>query len=105
VSKLLESRGVTIVPAQTLPGALGALKDQGVYSLLCEGGAALAGAFLEAGAVDRMVIFQAPVLLGAGGLYAFGYAPSQRLPDAPRWRIMDQERLGEDVMTTYALAP
>jgi diaminohydroxyphosphoribosylaminopyrimidine deaminase/5-amino-6-(5-phosphoribosylamino)uracil reductase len=104
-TKALEMRGVTILGARTLVDALRTLKQQGVYSFLCEGGAALAGAFLAAGAVDRMVIFQAPVLLGAGGLYAFAYAPSHKLPDAPRWRILDQERLGEDVMTTYAPAP
>lgn len=100
----LEKRGVTIVGAPSLGAALRALRAQDIHSVLCEGGAVLAGALLEAGAVDRMVIFQVPVLLGTGALPAFGHAPSHTLPDAPRWRILDQERLGEDVMTTYAPA-
>jgi diaminohydroxyphosphoribosylaminopyrimidine deaminase/5-amino-6-(5-phosphoribosylamino)uracil reductase len=37
-----------------------------VRHLLLEGGPTLAGAFLDAGAVDHVVAYLAPVLLGAG---------------------------------------
>ena len=97
----LAARGVSVLAARSLGDALRALRSQGVESMLCEGGAILAGALLGAGAVDRMVIFRAPVLLGAGALSAFGFAPPHTVPDAPRWRILDQEQLGEDVMTVY----
>ncbi len=45
---------------------LRALAAEGVQSLLLEGGPTLATAFLEAGLVDKLLLFVAPVLAGAG---------------------------------------
>jgi diaminohydroxyphosphoribosylaminopyrimidine deaminase/5-amino-6-(5-phosphoribosylamino)uracil reductase len=48
-----------------------ALAAEGVQSLLLEGGPTLARAFLEAGLVDKLLLFVAPMLSGAGpGLLA-----------------------------------
>jgi diaminohydroxyphosphoribosylaminopyrimidine deaminase/5-amino-6-(5-phosphoribosylamino)uracil reductase len=45
---------------------LDALAGEGVQSLLLEGGPTLATAFLEAGLVDKLLLFVAPRLAGAG---------------------------------------
>ena len=45
---------------------LRALAAEGVQSLLLEGGPTLAGAFLEAGLVDKLLLFVAPTLSGTG---------------------------------------
>jgi len=49
-----------------LPDELAALAAEGVQSLLLEGGPTLATAFLEAGLVDKLLVFVAPTLAGAG---------------------------------------
>ncbi|HEX4702914.1 MAG TPA: bifunctional diaminohydroxyphosphoribosylaminopyrimidine deaminase/5-amino-6-(5-phosphoribosylamino)uracil reductase RibD [Pseudonocardiaceae bacterium] len=51
-------------PAQVLA----ALAEQDVVDVLLEGGPRLAGAFLAAGLVDRVLAYIAPTLLGAGPL-------------------------------------
>ncbi len=43
------------------------LAGEGVQSLLLEGGPTLAGAFLEAGLVDKILVFVAPLLSGGEG--------------------------------------
>jgi diaminohydroxyphosphoribosylaminopyrimidine deaminase/5-amino-6-(5-phosphoribosylamino)uracil reductase len=93
---------VGVVPAATLAEGLVALRSCGVGSLLCEGGAAFAGALLADDFVDRLVIFRAPVVLGAGALLAFGAAPAAILPAAPRWRLVEQRRIDDDDMSVYA---
>ncbi len=45
---------------------LRALAAEGVQSLLLEGGPTLATAFLEAGFVDKLLLFVAPLVAGAG---------------------------------------
>lgn len=45
---------------------LRALAAEGVQSLLLEGGPTLAGAFLRAGLVDKLLLFVAPMLSGVG---------------------------------------
>jgi diaminohydroxyphosphoribosylaminopyrimidine deaminase/5-amino-6-(5-phosphoribosylamino)uracil reductase len=45
---------------------LRALAAEGVQSLLLEGGPTLAGAFFRAGLVDKLLLFVAPTLSGAG---------------------------------------
>jgi diaminohydroxyphosphoribosylaminopyrimidine deaminase/5-amino-6-(5-phosphoribosylamino)uracil reductase len=50
----------------SLDDELRALAAEGVQSLLLEGGPTLATAFLEAGLVDKLLFFVAPVLAGEG---------------------------------------
>jgi len=98
----LEHCGVTLLHAATLGAALEALRERGVRSLLVEGGAALAAAFLQEALVDRLVIFRAPLVLGGGSLNAFASLPGARVADAPRWRAVHSERLGDDELSIYA---
>ncbi|HKU56810.1 MAG TPA: bifunctional diaminohydroxyphosphoribosylaminopyrimidine deaminase/5-amino-6-(5-phosphoribosylamino)uracil reductase RibD [Gaiellaceae bacterium] len=51
------------------------LAADGVQSLLLEGGPTLATAFLAAGLVDKLLLFVAPVVAGAGP-HAFGELPA-----------------------------
>ena len=48
---------------------LAALAREGVQSLLLEGGPTLATAFVEAGLVDKLLLFVAPTLAGEGPRY------------------------------------
>ena len=50
-----------------LEDELAALAREGVQSLLLEGGPTLAGAFIEAGLVDKLAVFVAPVVAGGEG--------------------------------------
>ncbi len=66
----LESAGVEVVychpyhPEQLLP----ALASRGISSLLVEGGAKTARLFLEAGYIDRILLYQGPGTIGQGGI-------------------------------------
>ena len=71
---------------------LAALAEEGVPSLLLEGGPTLAGAFLAAGFVDKLLVFVAPTLAGAGPV-AFG-----PLPESRPLRHVSVERIGGDVL-------
>ncbi len=99
----LARAGAQVLRAGGTGEAVRALKAEGIDSLYVEGGARLAGALLEADSVDRLIIFRSPVMLGAGALGAFDGAPSHSLRDAPRYRVVQQERFGDDDMTIYAL--
>jgi diaminohydroxyphosphoribosylaminopyrimidine deaminase / 5-amino-6-(5-phosphoribosylamino)uracil reductase len=101
----LEKLGVTCIQAATTRDALLALRERGVRSLLVEGGAKLAAALVEGALVDRLVIFRAPLVLGAGSLNAFGTASAVRAAEAPRWRLVESRRFGDDERTVYAPPP
>lgn len=98
----LEALGVRVVQATSLRVALDALGDAGVRSLLVEGGARLAGAFIGTGMVDRLVIFQGSAIFGAGALGAFAFVPPTEVERAPGWRALERREIGADTMTVYA---
>ncbi len=102
-ARVLERAGVEIVTAPGLAPALLALVERGIGSLLVEGGAQLAGSFLAHAAVDRLIIFQAPVVLGEGALNAFACAPPADVGRLERLPVLERRTLGDDVMTTYRL--
>lgn len=72
--------------------ALAALLERGVHHVLVEGGPTVVGAFLDAGLVDRVMWFVAPVLLGAG--------PVALPPLAAEWNVVveDVRRIQDDVL-------
>lgn len=100
---VLTSAGVTVVDAAGVLDALRMLRVRGIVSLLAEGGAGLAGSLIAADVVDRLIIIQAPLLLGGGALGAFSRVPGFSLASAPKLRVLGRRELGPDVMTTYAM--
>jgi diaminohydroxyphosphoribosylaminopyrimidine deaminase/5-amino-6-(5-phosphoribosylamino)uracil reductase len=99
----LTQAGVESLPAHDLGDALRKLKTRGINSLLVEGGAGLAASFLGGHFVDRLVIFHAPLIFGNGSLNAFSGISSQPADEAPRFRIVSNQQLKNDVMTVYAV--
>jgi diaminohydroxyphosphoribosylaminopyrimidine deaminase/5-amino-6-(5-phosphoribosylamino)uracil reductase len=76
-------------------------KLQGVNDLLVEGGAATATAFLAADLVDRLLLYRAPILIGAGKA-AVGEIGLGALADAHgRWRRTETRMLGSDTREVY----
>jgi diaminohydroxyphosphoribosylaminopyrimidine deaminase/5-amino-6-(5-phosphoribosylamino)uracil reductase len=81
------------------PGEIARLHD--VNDLLVEGGAGAAAAFLAADLVDRLLVYRAPILIGAGreavadlGLAALAEAHG-------RWRLAETRPLGSDQLEVY----
>ena len=102
-SVLEETDSVTFVRVADLAASLRALRARGIRSLLVEGGASLASALLDAELVDRLVIFQAPIVLGGGALAAFSATSPRRAEHVRRIPILRRQAFGDDLMTIYAL--
>ncbi|NUL16549.1 bifunctional diaminohydroxyphosphoribosylaminopyrimidine deaminase/5-amino-6-(5-phosphoribosylamino)uracil reductase RibD [Agrobacterium tumefaciens] len=66
--QLLTDAGIQILEASTLENLLHILAESGMSELLVEGGAFAAKSFLEAGLVDRIMLFESPVVIGEGGI-------------------------------------
>ena len=72
-----------------------------VDSVLVEGGAGAASAFLAADRVDRLLLYRAPILIG-DGKPALGGIGLTDLADAHgRWRLTDSRLLGSDRLDVY----
>lgn len=72
------------------------LADRGVVDVLLEGGPRLAGGFVAAARVDRIIGYLAPALLGAGRS-ALADAGVATITDRKRWRIEDVTMSGDDL--------
>jgi diaminohydroxyphosphoribosylaminopyrimidine deaminase/5-amino-6-(5-phosphoribosylamino)uracil reductase len=95
--------GVEVVTVPDIAAGLVALRERDVRSILVEGGAGIAAALLDGGLVDRLVIFQAPVLLGAGALNAFGALARCPGGEVRRLEVLERRELGPDLKTVYAI--
>jgi len=95
----------TTGPGLDVAALLAALHGRGVRSVLLEGGPTLAGAFLAAGVVDKVVGYLAPVLLGAGPA-VLADAGITTIAQALRLDTADVTRLGPDLrITAVPVAP
>jgi diaminohydroxyphosphoribosylaminopyrimidine deaminase/5-amino-6-(5-phosphoribosylamino)uracil reductase len=106
----LEAVGVQVIvatgenePARVRSG-LDQLGAQDVTSVLLEGGPHLAGAFLDAGEIDEIRLFLAPILLGGSAardpLEGKGV---ERISEALRALTFDSESIGEDLLISARL--
>ena len=73
---------------------LGRLAEEGVQSLLLEGGPTLATAFIDAGLIDKLFVFVAPKLAGSGPTLL------RELDEQVELRRFDTRRVGQDILLT-----
>jgi diaminohydroxyphosphoribosylaminopyrimidine deaminase/5-amino-6-(5-phosphoribosylamino)uracil reductase len=106
----LENAGAEVVVATgehepaRVRDALDRLGDMGLASVLLEGGPHLAGAFFDAGEIDEVRLFLAPLLLGGrqarDPLEGEGV---EHIADALRALTLDCEKVEEDLMISARL--
>jgi len=86
---------------ESLPSPTAIADLTGVDHLFVEGGAGAASAFLAADLVDRLLLYRAPILIGAGRP-ALGDIGLASLAQAHgRWRLAEARMLGQDRLEIY----
>ena len=84
-----------------LTTAMKILKDNGVSSLLVEGGGTIAASFLRLDAIDNLEWFRAPLILGGNGRSAIGDLNLEDLNLATRFNRVSLQELGDDIYERY----
>ncbi|MDO1581767.1 bifunctional diaminohydroxyphosphoribosylaminopyrimidine deaminase/5-amino-6-(5-phosphoribosylamino)uracil reductase RibD [Rhizobium oryzicola] len=93
----LTAAGVEILEAPTLSDLLTQLADKGISNLMVEGGAKVANAFLEAGLVDRITLFESDVVIGKRGLES----PITRADMPQEFSLVETANFGPDRCFVY----
>jgi len=80
---------------------LRALGERGMMSVLCEGGSVVAARLLKARAVDRLLCFYAPKIVGgSAAVPAVGELGIHQMSEALGLSLSSVERIDEDVLMT-----
>jgi diaminohydroxyphosphoribosylaminopyrimidine deaminase/5-amino-6-(5-phosphoribosylamino)uracil reductase len=105
----LERAGADVVMApgegpDQVDSALIELGRREITSVLLEGGPTLAGSFLDAGEIDELRLFIAPVVIGGSGArpLAAGQGASA-IAEAQRALVVEWEQVGEDLLVNARL--
>ncbi|MBX9747937.1 MAG: RibD family protein [Hyphomonadaceae bacterium] len=107
---ILEAMGARIEAVETGAGGvdiaavLERLAALGIGSVLAEGGGRIAASLVQAGVVDRIEWFRAPLVLGGDGRPALADLSYDALADAPRFKRVALRELGPDVWESYERA-
>jgi diaminohydroxyphosphoribosylaminopyrimidine deaminase/5-amino-6-(5-phosphoribosylamino)uracil reductase len=96
---------VIVATGENEPARVGSALDQlggaGVGSILLEGGPHLAGAFLDAGEIDEIRLFLAPLVLGGRSARdPFEGEGVERIADAVHALTLSCTRVGDDVLVS-----
>lgn len=94
-------------PRVDLGKAMVKLGERGISSVLLEGGGVLNGAMLQAGLVDKLMLFYAPLIVGGeGSPSGFAFRGPEAMSDAYRLSRVKLETYGEDwCVTGYPEVP
>ena len=98
----LEQAGATVIRVEArseqpqLEAVLADLAAREINEVLVEAGATLGGAFLQAGLVDELVLYQAPMLLGSRTKGLFATPDWRALSDKLALKVVDIRQFGPD---------
>lgn len=83
-----------------LKSVLQQLSDMQVNDVLLETGATLSGAMLQAGLIDELIIYMAPVLMGNDARGLFALPGLDAMKEKIELDIIDQRLVGQDIRIT-----
>ena len=107
IQRQIETTGAHVwrLPAEdgrvSVPALLRRMADASLDSLLVEGGGEVAASFVEAGVVDKVSFFYAPILIGGrDAVPGVSGSGIDRIADALRFERVTTRMLGEDLYLT-----
>ncbi|MCW8900404.1 MAG: bifunctional diaminohydroxyphosphoribosylaminopyrimidine deaminase/5-amino-6-(5-phosphoribosylamino)uracil reductase RibD [Gammaproteobacteria bacterium] len=83
-----------------LKSVLEQLSDMHINDVLVETGATLSGAMLQAGLIDEIIIYMAPVLMGNNARGLFALPGLDSMQDKIELDIIEQRSVGQDIRIT-----
>ncbi len=76
-------------------------KEHEINELMVEAGATFSGVLIEAGLVDELVVYMAPMLLGDNAQALLKLNPLEKLSEAKKMTLTDVRQVGPDLRITY----
>ncbi len=95
-----EAETIHVTGAIDLPALTAAWFQRGITGVLVEGGASTVRHFLAADLVDRLVLYVAPKILGAGKSWVEDLIRAD-LSETAGWGLEGLKRVGEDLRLSY----
>jgi len=102
--------GVTVIEVEAdesgLPSmdfGLQAFAERGITRILAEGGSHLLATLIKDELADRLMWFRANKIIGGDGIPALQSIGLTHLDEAPEIRLIEERRLGEDLLENYFL--
>jgi diaminohydroxyphosphoribosylaminopyrimidine deaminase/5-amino-6-(5-phosphoribosylamino)uracil reductase len=89
--------GAPMPPVVDLRAMLARLAELDINEVLVEAGPTLSGVFVRQGVADELLLYIAPKLLGPQARPLFDLPLLEDLQQAPRFRIIEQQLIGEDL--------
>ena len=87
-----------------LPSVLAVLGERGVIQLMVEGGGAVLGTFLAApGLAQQLRLYVGATALGSTAARWMQSSLARTIGEAPRWKLLEMTKLGDDACLDYAL--
>lgn len=100
---LLQKKGFEVVIFDQkieIPGLLRKLWEKEIISILVEGGGQVLGSFMDARVVDKVYVFQAPILIGGEkAVSAIGGTGVKKISDAVKLTKISQKKFDDNWLT------
>ncbi|WBA08116.1 bifunctional diaminohydroxyphosphoribosylaminopyrimidine deaminase/5-amino-6-(5-phosphoribosylamino)uracil reductase RibD [Salinivibrio kushneri] len=93
-----------VMPGASLATVLRALAEHDIDKVWVEAGARLASKLLSESLVDELIVYQAPVLLGADSRPLVALGGLETMDDAPRFHFNQVKTVGDDVRLRASLS-
>lgn len=102
--KQLEKKGVTVEvfdESIIIPKLLSKLRQKEIISILVEGGGEVLGSFMDAGVIDKIYAFHAPILIGGKkAISAIGGLGVQTISQAIHLKNLSYRRFDDNLLIT-----
>jgi len=100
-SKVFDAEARTIsVKSKSIPELMKVLSEEGFNQVLVEAGPTLGSALMASGNIDELIVYQAPMMLGAGKEFVSRLGIST-LEDHLKLELISVRQLGSDIKSHY----
>ena len=99
----LEDKGFTVLVFDSehipIPELLSALKEKEIISILVEGGGETLGNFVDAGIVNKVYAFHAPILIGGKDAVSIGGEGPQTIKESLHLKNISYKKFDDNLLT------